>query len=30
VLPIWSEALILIGFGVVMLAVAVVNFRHRD
>jgi ABC-2 type transport system permease protein len=30
VLPIWSEALILIAFGVVMLGVAVVNFRHRD
>jgi ABC-2 type transport system permease protein len=29
-LPIGIEALILLGFGVVMLGFAVVNFRHRD
>jgi ABC-2 type transport system permease protein len=30
VLPIGLEALILLGFGGVMLGVAIVNFRHRD
>jgi hypothetical protein len=30
VLPIWLEALILLAFGVVMLAFAVRNFRVRD
>lgn len=30
VLPMWLEALTLFTFGVVMLGVAVVNFRHRD
>jgi hypothetical protein len=30
VLPIWLEGLILLAFGVVMLAFAVRNFRVRD
>jgi ABC-2 type transport system permease protein len=30
VLPIWLEALVLLAFGLVVLAFAVVNFRRRD
>jgi ABC-2 type transport system permease protein len=30
VVPMWVEALVLIGFGLAMLGVAVRNFKHRD
>ena len=30
IVPMWFEALVLVGFGIAMLAVAMRNFRHRD